>query len=112
MEVIFLLVGLAFIALGIAIAFVEIRSRLHAKAVTGHVVGYSTSHRNKPQSPSFHSVAQYVGLDGRTYYIVSGTGSSAPLQRVGDAVTIVLKSADPQDAVFKSSLSRSPPVSP
>jgi len=105
MELLFLLIGLFLIALGAAAAWSEIRARLKATSVKGRVVGFSTSHRNKPQSPSFHSVAQYVGPDGRTYYIVSSLGSSAPLHRVGDDVTILVKSSNPQDAVFKSSLS-------
>jgi hypothetical protein len=105
MEVIFLIAGLAMIAVGTAIIVSEMRDRRDTRAVTGRVVGFSSGKHNRPTSPSFHSVAQYVGLDGHTYYVEGAIGSSEPLHAVGDAVTVLVRPAEPEKALLKSSLS-------
>lgn len=105
MEVIFLLVGLGFIAVGIAIAVSEIRARMGTQCVNGRVIGFSTGRRNKPTSPSFHSVVQFIGPDGGTYYVEGAIGSSAPLHAVGDSMDVLVSPSDPHRAVVKSALS-------
>jgi hypothetical protein len=105
MEVVFLLAGLVLVSIGCAIVWSELNARRNTEPMTGRVVGFSTSHRSKPASPSFHSVARYKGTDGRTYYIEGSIGSSVPLHSVGDQVTILVKKTDPLSATFKSSLS-------
>jgi hypothetical protein len=54
---------------------------------------------------SFHSVAEYVGHNGQTYYVEGSVGSSAPLHAVGQEVTVLADPLNPEKAVFKSSLS-------
>src|SRR5207249_11277668 len=54
--------------------------------------------------PSYYSVAEYVGMDGRKRYVESSVGSSSPLDAVGDAVTVLVQPDDPEKAVLKSSL--------
>jgi len=105
MEIIFLLAGLAFIAVGGLIIINEIRERSGTEAVAAHVVGFSTGRSNNPNSPSFHSVAEYQGLNGRHYYVEGVVGSSVPLHHVGDAVTVLLNPTQPEQAVLRSSLS-------
>ena len=105
MEVIFLLAGLVLIAVSVAIAVSEIRDRQGTWALKGRVIGFSSGRHNKPTSPSFHSVAEYVGPDGQTYFVEGAIGSSEPLHSVGDSVTILVKSDEPEKAVLKSSLS-------
>jgi len=105
MELIFLLFGLVFIAVGCAIAVSEVRARAGTQRIDGRVVGFSTGHRNKPTSPSFRPVVQYVGTDGRTYYVEGAVGSSVPLHTVGDTVAVLVNSEEPQKAVLKSALS-------
>ena len=105
MELIFLLAGLAFIAFGCAIAVSEIRARTGTQSVSGRVVGFSTGHRNKPTSPSFRSVVQYIGPDGRTYYVEGAIGTSVPLHAVGDSAIVLVNRTEPQKAVLKSALS-------
>ena len=105
MEVAFLIAGFALIAVGVAITVAEIRDRRGTRVVAGRVIGFSSGKSNKPNSPSFHSVAQYVAPDGRTYYVEGAIGSSEPLHAVGDSVTILVKSTEPDKAVLKSSLS-------
>jgi hypothetical protein len=105
MELIFLLIGLVFMAVGCAIAVSEFRARIGTERVDGRVVGFSTGHRNKPTSPSFRSVVKYVGPNGRSYYVEGAIGSSVPLHTVGDSVVVLVNSEDPQKAVLKSPLS-------
>jgi hypothetical protein len=75
MEVIFLLAGLVLVAVSIAIAVSEIRDRKGTRIVTGRVIGFSSGKYNRPTSPSFHSVAEYVGPNGHTYYVEGAIGS-------------------------------------
>ena len=79
MEIIFLLVGLLFIAVGAIITLFEVRARHGTTPLLARVIGFSTGRSNTPNSPSFHSVAHYVGPNGCDYYLESAVGSSAPL---------------------------------
>jgi len=105
MEIVFLLVGLAFIAVGILIVLSEAQARRGTQAMDARVVGFSTGRSNNPNSQSFHSVAEYVGPDGRKYYVEGTVGSSVPLHSVGDRVTVLVKPTEPDKALLKSSLS-------
>ncbi len=105
MEIIFLLVGLLFIAVGAIITLFEVRARHGTTPLLARVIGFSTGRSNTPNSPSFHSVAHYVGPNGRDYYLERAVGSSAPLYAVGDSVTVLVNPAQPEKAVLKSALS-------
>src|SRR5262245_58200230 len=105
MEIIFLLAGLSLLGFGTAIIVSEIRSRQGVESVTGRVIGFSSGRITKPNSPSFHSVAQYVGPNGQTYYVEGAIGSSAPLHAVGDSVTVLVNPLQPEAAMLKSQLS-------
>jgi Protein of unknown function (DUF3592) len=104
-EIVFLLAGLAFIAVGVAIIGSEARDRQGTEPVQGRVVGFSVGKSNNPNMASFHSVAEYVGQNGQKYYIEGSIGSSVPLHAVGQAVTVLANPQDPEKAVFKSALS-------
>jgi len=91
MEIIFLLVGLACMTIGFLIVFLEARGRRGMQAMDARVIGFSTGRSNNRNSQSFHSVAEYVGPDGRTYYVEGAVGSSVPLHSVGDPVTVLVK---------------------
>jgi Protein of unknown function (DUF3592) len=103
MQIIFLLVGLGFVAVGILLVAQDARMRRGAHQVRGEVVGFSKGPRGD-QSGSFYAVAQYSGPDGQTRYLEASVGSSSPLGAVGDAVTILVHPEDPQRAAIKSSL--------
>jgi hypothetical protein len=104
-EIIFLLVGLTMLGFGAAIIVSEIRSRYGAESVTGRVIGFSGGRSNKPNSLSFHSVAQFIAPNGRTYYVEGAIGSSAPLHAIGDSVTVLVNPLQPEAATLKSRLS-------
>src|SRR5262249_38674545 len=92
-------------AIGTVIALFEVQSRRETEPFTAKVIGFSTGRNNKPDSPSFHSVAQYVGPDGRIYYIEGPVGSSVPLHAVGDSVTVLVNPLQPDKALLKTKLS-------
>jgi hypothetical protein len=100
-EIIFLIVGLILIAVGGVVIFSEVQARRETLAVGGHVIGYSTG-RSSLNSFSFHSVAEYVGPDGRTHYAEAAVGSSIPLYAVGTPATILVRPTEPEKAVFSS----------
>ena len=104
MEILFLLVGLVFLAFGVAIVLFEARARRGAWAVPGEVIGFSTGKGVGSGAPSYHPVAEYAGMDGRQRYLEGSVGSSSPLGAVGDAVTVLVQPDDPEKAVLKSSL--------
>jgi hypothetical protein len=105
MEIVFLLAGLALMALGIGIIVVEVRSRRNTELVRARVIGFSVGKSANPNMSSLHTVAEYVGLDGRTYYVEASTGSSAPLHTVGEDVAVLATPDQPERALLKSSLS-------
>ena len=105
MEIVFLLAGLAFIAIGIAIIVVEVRARQGTTPIRARVVGFSAGKGMNPNMSSFHTVAEYVGLDGRKYYVEGSVGSSSPLHAIGDTVTVLSDPHEPERTVLKSSLS-------
>jgi Protein of unknown function (DUF3592) len=103
MEILFLFVGLAFVAVGVAIVLSEVRARHGAAAVPGEVIGFSTGKGTASGAPSYYAVAGYVGLDGRRRYVEGSVGSSVPLSAVGDAVTVLVHPDDAEKAAVKSS---------
>jgi Protein of unknown function (DUF3592) len=105
MEIIFLLVGLAFMAVGILIVLSELRARGGTQPMQARVIGFSNGRSKDRTSPSFYSVAEYVGSDGRKYYVEGSVGSSVPLHTVGDPVTVLVRPTQPETALVKSSLS-------
>jgi len=104
MAVLFLLVGLVFIAVAAAIIVSDVRARHGTESVPAKVIGFSNGRMNSIKGQSFHSVAEYVGPDGRTYYIEGAIGSSVPLHAIGDAVTVLVNRTQPEHAVMKSAL--------
>lgn len=105
MEIIFLVVGLIFAAVGVAIIVAEMRARSGTLPVAARVIGFSTGRSMRRDTPSFHSIAEYVAPGGRTYYVEGAIGSSAPLHAVGDSVTVLVNPAQPEDTLLKSGLS-------
>lgn len=105
MEIVFLLAGLAFIGAGAAIVAFEIKARRNADPVQGRVIGFSLGRKSNPNMPSFHSVAECVGRDGRTYFVEGSVGSSVPLHVVGQPVTVLMNPREPEKADFDSALS-------
>jgi hypothetical protein len=103
-EILFLLVGLVFVAFGVAVVLAEARARRGAWAEQGEVIGFSTGKGDGSDAPSYHPVVEYVGPDGRKRYLESLVGSSSPFAAVGDAVTVLVQPGDPEKAVLKSSL--------
>jgi hypothetical protein len=104
-EIVFLLVGLVFVAFGVLVVLSEARLRRGAVAVRGEVVGFSKGEGGASGSACFHTVAEYAGPDGQVRYVEGAVGSSAPLNPVGDAVTVLVHQGDPDSATIKSSLS-------
>ena len=104
MQILFLLVGLVFVAFGVAVVLAEARARQGAWAVPGEVIGFSTGQSGASGASFYYPVAEYVGLDGRKRYLEGSVGSSSPLDAVGDAVTVLVQPDDPEKAVLKSSL--------
>ncbi len=104
MEVVFLLVGLVFVAFGLLVLFSEAQARRGACEVPGEVIGFSIG-QSASGGASYHCVAEYAGMDGRRRYVEGSVGSSSPLGSVGDAVTVLVQPDDPERATIKSSLS-------
>ncbi|HVQ64410.1 MAG TPA: DUF3592 domain-containing protein, partial [Terriglobia bacterium] len=105
MEIVFLLAGLAFISIGIGIIVVEVRARQGTKPIRARVVGFAAGKSTNPKMSSFHTVAEYVGHNGRKYYVEGSVGSSSPLHAIGDTVTVLSDPHRPERTVLKSSLS-------
>jgi hypothetical protein len=104
-EIIFLIVGLAFVALGIAFIVSEANARRSTQPIQARVVGFSLGKSTNPNLASFHSVAEYIGQNGQKYFIEGSVGSSVPLHAVGQAVTVLAHPTEPEKAVLKSGLS-------
>lgn len=103
MEILFLLVGLVFVAIGVAVVVGEVRARLGASEVSGEVIGFSTGKSGATGAGTYHTVAAYPGLDGRKRFVESSVGSSVPLAEVGDGVIVLAHPDTPEEAVIKSS---------
>jgi hypothetical protein len=103
-QILFLLVGLAFVAVGVAIVISEVRARSGAWAVPGEVIGFSTGKGGASGGTSYYPVAAYAGTDGQTRYVEGSVGSSSLLGAVGDVVTVLVHPDDPEKAVLKSAL--------
>src|SRR5919201_6912492 len=87
MEILFLFVGLIFVAFGAVLIVAEARTRIGAVELPAELVGFSTG-KSAPAAlaagkstsrTSFYAVARYAGLDAQTRYLESSVGSSAPL---------------------------------
>src|SRR3954471_417050 len=102
MEIIFLFVGLGFVAVGALIVVSETRARLFADEVRGELIGFSTGRSGASGASSFYAIARYGGLDRQARYLESSVGSSSPLGSVGDAVTVLVQRGDPEKAEIKS----------
>src|SRR5688572_21990960 len=82
MEIIFLLVGLALMAVGVLVIVSEVRDRRGTEPVPARVIGFSTAKSDNSKVSAFHTVAEYNGRDGRKYYVEGSVGSSVPLHAV------------------------------
>ncbi|HEV8337139.1 MAG TPA: DUF3592 domain-containing protein [Candidatus Polarisedimenticolia bacterium] len=101
MHILFLWVGIPFIAVGALIVLGEMKARRGAIAVRGRVVGFSSQPGDSGNS--YHVVAEYEGLDGRGRLIESAIGCSVPISRVGDALQVLVRPEEPDNALVKSS---------
>jgi hypothetical protein len=104
-EVIFLIAGLSLITVGALIIVSEARSRHGTTPVQARVIGFSLGKSMNPNLASYHPVAEYIGLNGGKYYIEGSVGSSVPLHRVGQTMTVLATAREPEKAVLKSGLS-------
>ena len=102
MEIVFLLAGLPIFGIGALIVVSEVNARRNAVPASGRVVGFSR--KQQDSGDSFHTVAEFVGADGRRRYVESVVGSSVPLGKVDDAITVLLRADDPESATIQSSL--------
>jgi len=100
MQILFLLAGIPFVAIGTLIVLSEAKSRAGAIAVPGRIVGFSRAPGESGES--YHVVAEYAGADGQHRLIESAVGSSSPMGRVGDALQILVRPDDPENAAIKS----------
>lgn len=105
MEIIFLVIGVVLFAGGAAVIVSEAGARRDTQPVQARVIGFSLGKSNNPNMASFHTVAEYVGLNGRKYYIEGSVGSSVPLHAVGQVVQVLTRAGEPERAVLKSGLS-------
>jgi len=100
-QILFLWVGIPFIAVGVLIVLAELQARRGAIVVPGRVVGFSS--RPGDSGNSYHVVGEFDGLDGRCRLIESAVGSSVPFSRVGDALPVLVRPEEPESALVKSS---------
>lgn len=107
MTIIIFIVGLSFILIGALFIFSELAIRRDSQIVTGDVVGFTSrinTHKHTT-TVSYQAVARFRHLDGKTYYSVSSTGSSTPLNELGDKVPVYVRKSDPTFAAIESNLS-------
>lgn len=107
MTTIVFIAGLAFILIGILFIISEIAIRRDSQIVTGDVVGFTSrinTHKYNT-SVSYQAVARFKHLDGQIYYAVSATGSSSPLNNIGDKVPIYVRKSDLTFAAVESNSS-------
>ena len=102
MEIIFLLTGIPFVALGALMMLSEAKARRNAIPARGRVVGFSLKQQDSGES--FHTVAEFLGTDGRRRYLESVVGSSVPMGNIDDPITVLLQPDDPESATIQSSL--------
>jgi hypothetical protein len=104
-EIVFLIIGMVLLAVGMGVIVSEARARRDTQPVQARVIGFSLGKSNNPNIASFHPVAEYVGLNGRKYYIEGSVGSSVPLHAVGQVVQVLTRAGEPEKTVLKSGLS-------
>ncbi|MGZ5279165.1 MAG: DUF3592 domain-containing protein, partial [Pseudobdellovibrionaceae bacterium] len=63
---------------------------------------FTTGSAGKSKQFNFYSVARFQNFDEQTYYAVSSTGSSAPLNFIGDQVYVYVQKKDPSIAAIQS----------
>jgi uncharacterized protein DUF3592 len=100
MPIVFLLAGLVFLAVGASIIVLETQALRSGVATRGRIVGYSE--RRGDSGPMYHTVIEFVDLEGRKRLSESAVGSGFPLGRVGDATRVVLRPWDPDRATIES----------
>jgi hypothetical protein len=103
-QIVFLIAGLPLIAVGIAIIVSEAKARRDTEALQARVVGFSVGKSANSNMASYHPVAEYVGPNGRKYYVES-VGSSVPFHKIGQAVEVLANAREPEKAVLESGLS-------
>ena len=104
-EIIFLIIGMALLGVGSAIILSEVRARRGSTPVQGRVIGFSIGKSRNPNLSSYHTVAEFIAQNGGKYYIEGSVGSSVPLHKVGQTVTVLAHAREPDKAVLKSRLS-------
>lgn len=104
MTIILGIVGLAFAFFGGLILLSEFQSRQGSRVVRGEVVGFARRSKAVDSSSHFfNSVARFQNLSGQTAYVISDMGSTAPMHRVGDKVSVFVRQQDPKFAALRSS---------
>lgn len=107
MTIIVFIAGFAFILIGVLYILSEIAIRRDSQIVTGEVVGFTSrvnTHKYNT-SVSYQAVARFKHLDGQTYYAVSTTGSSSPLNNIGDPIPVYVRKSDLTFAAVESNSS-------
>jgi len=104
-EIIFLIIGMALLGVGSAIILSEVRARRGSTPVQGRVIGFSIGKSRNQNLSSYHTVAEFIAQNGGKYYIEGSVGSSVPLHKVGQTVTVLAHAREPDKAVLKSRLS-------
>jgi Protein of unknown function (DUF3592) len=105
MEIVFLLVGLALMAVGVLVIVSEVRARRGTEPVPARVIGFSTGKSDSSKVTAFHTVVEYNGRDGCKYYVEGSVGSSVPFHAVGDTVTVLVDPSQPAKALLESRIS-------
>jgi len=103
--IIIFFVGAVFLFIGAVILGSEIQARRNSATVIGEVAGFTARTGGKSKQPSFQAVARYQNYDGQTYYTVSSTGSSSPLNFVGDQIYVYVRKDDLSFAAIQSNAS-------
>src|SRR5262245_45309489 len=100
MQVVLLIAGLLFLAVGVSIVVLEAPALRSGVPVRGRLAGHSE--RAGDSGAMFHAVIEFVDLAGRRRLCESAVGSNVPLGRVGDPVRVVLHPGHPDRATVAS----------
>jgi hypothetical protein len=106
MTIIVFIVGFTFILIGALMLFSEMAIRKESDRIIGEVVGFTSklvTHKNVTTT-SYQSVVRFRRLDGQNYYAVSSTGSSSPLNQIGDSLRVYVRKSDMSFAAVESNL--------
>jgi len=99
-SIVFLWVGLIFVAVGVSLVVLEGKVRRGDVRTTGRIVGHSE--RRERSQRMYRAVVEFADLGGRKRLAESNVASNAPLGRVGGEVGVVLDLQDADAATIES----------